>query len=1458
MATIKVPNPEWHEGAVGIDKWIRISMTRADMENYLGKDNQDEYTPVDDYNPATKKYVDDSKSQVIQQMNSSLLDKVDKEDGKGLSTNDYTTEEKNKLNNISNNLVSGISVSNSTSPDRVKITYSDTDTTTGDIVSKDLYLQGATGEFAGLMISSDKTKLDGVEDSANNYSLPAATDTNLGGIQTGYTQSGKNYPVKLDDGNKAYVNIPWSDTIYDVATQTENGLMSSTDKKKLDGVENGANNYTLPKASTTQLGGIQLGFTEQGKNYPLELDENGKAYVNIPWSNTTYSPATSTTFGTVKIGTQVPEANGTASAGSTTGGLAASVDHVHPLQTTISGNAGTATKLKTARTISLTGAVTGSTTFDGSSNKSITTTLSGFDASKITSGTISIDRLPKGALERLVVVASDTERYKLTENDVQLGDTVKVESTGLMYYVVDKDNLANGAGYSVYTAGSATSVPWSGVTDKPSTFTPSTHTHTKSQITDFPASLKNPNSLTISLNGTSQGAYDGSAAKSFNITAASVGAADKSHTHSYLPLSGGTLTGSLIVGDGTDRLVRLLTYDGSGFLQLGAQDKGTGVISSYNDGTLTNLDIKSVNTKLYGSLSPSTTNTFTLGTSSLKWNNVYSTTFTGSLSGNSSSASKVNNNLIMKIKSGTTEGTDLYTFNGSAGKTLDIVQGSNVTLTAAAGKLTISATNTTYGLASSSSNGLMSASDKTKLDGISAGANNYTHPTSSGNKHIPSGGSSGQILRWSADGTAVWGADNNTTYGIATNSTNGLIKPWYNHTAASTGPTAGSNSTAVAVNAITTTSGRYYALEMDNAGRGFVNVPWSNTTYSNFKAATSSAAGGSGLVPAPAAGKQASFLRGDGTWVVPTNTNTTYTFASGTGSFTVTPSGGSAQTVSIGKPSTAGTADKATTLVTARSIDGVSFNGSANIIHYGTCSTAAATVEKAVSLASFTLVTGARVIVKFTVNNTASNPTLNVNSTGAKAIYYRGSAISAGQLGANRLYEFVYDGTNYEFIGDFNTNTTYSVATTSNNGLMSASDKSKLDGIATGANKYTLPTATSSVLGGVKTGTGITNSSGTISVTYGTAASTACQGNDSRLSNTRNPIDNNINNVDLNTLNTKPGFYYNSGGMTSANRPAEVDHMGMLVIHSAAGHWTQLAFSEGKMYTRIYNGQWSAWRANYDELNPQTTISGNAGTATTLATARTINGTSFNGSANITTANWGTARNIGIVNSDGTGTAVTVSVNGSGNVNLKLPSTIKAALTGNATTATTATKLGTATVGSTSKPIYLNAGTATALSATVGSATVPVYMNAGTVTQCTASSVFSNLSNSGNNISITVAGQNRTLTPAHAAKAGYVERDRGNNTVTTLASLPTSKRLILANLSAATTISVASGMNIGDEIYVVCTPSAAFTQPIPNSGSFRSMSGTSLSVTSGVHFEISILCIATSGVMYSISIKEKD
>lgn len=137
-------------------------------------------------------------------------------------------------------------------------------------------------------------------------------------------------------------------------------------------------------------------------------------------------------------------------------------------------NAPTATKLQAARTIALSGAVTGSVSSDFGSNITISTTLANFDASKITSGTIDIDRLPKAALERMVVVADDTARFKLTTATAQVGDTVKVTVTNKMYLVKDDSKLNTEAGYEPYTASSASSVPWSGVTGKPSTFAPPT------------------------------------------------------------------------------------------------------------------------------------------------------------------------------------------------------------------------------------------------------------------------------------------------------------------------------------------------------------------------------------------------------------------------------------------------------------------------------------------------------------------------------------------------------------------------------------------------------------------------------------------------------------------------------------------------------------------------------------------------------------------------------------------------------------------------------------------------------------------------------------------------------------------------------------------------------------------------------------------------------------------------
>ena len=122
---------------------------------------------------------------------------------------------------------------------------------------------------------------------------------------------------------------------------------------------------------------------------------------------------------------------------------------------------------------------------------------------------------------------------------------------------------------------------------------------------------------------------------------------------------------------------------------------------------------------------------------------------------------------------------------------------------------------------------------------------------------------------------------------------------------------------------------------------------------------------------------------------------------------------------------------------------------------------------------------------------------------------------------------------------------------------------------------------------------------------------------------------------------------------------------------TGTGATRTLTFSDGSEITITID--------NVEHAITSESCSGNANSATTLQNTRKINGTNFNGSADITTNNWGTSRNIGIVNSDGSGTAISVSINGSNDINLKLPSTIKANLEGNASTANTAISAGSAT-----------------------------------------------------------------------------------------------------------------------------------------------------------------------------------
>ena len=192
--------------------------------------------------------------------------------------------------------------------------------------------------------------------------------------------------------------------------------------------------------------------------------------------------------GKISPATVAPLIAGTAAVGTSI--KYAREDHRHPAQTTVSGNAGTATKLATSRVIAIAGAVSGSATFDGSSNVSINSTLNGFDASKITSGTLNADRLPEipiskipaAAMERLYVVESQSAAMSLT---IQEGDVVQIGSGGPMYFCVSESASTFATKFKVFTAGAATSVPWSGVTGAPTKL--SQFTNDSGFITSVPA-----------------------------------------------------------------------------------------------------------------------------------------------------------------------------------------------------------------------------------------------------------------------------------------------------------------------------------------------------------------------------------------------------------------------------------------------------------------------------------------------------------------------------------------------------------------------------------------------------------------------------------------------------------------------------------------------------------------------------------------------------------------------------------------------------------------------------------------------------------------------------------------------------------------------------------------------------------------------------------------------------------
>lgn len=310
--------------------------------------------------------------------------------------------------------------------------------------------------------------------------------------------------------------------------------------------------------------------------------------------------------------------------------------------------------------------------------------------------------------------------------------------------------------------------------------------------------------------------------------------------------------------------------------------------------------------------------------------------YTHATSSHAPANAEVNQNAFSNVKVGsTTVAADAKT------DTLEIAAGSNITITpdATNDKITIAATNTTYGAAGASlglvksggdvtiSNGVITVNDdshahtianvdglQTALDGKLSTSGTAAKATADGSgqniadtyiKALSVNGRTITYTKGDGDTGTITTQDTNTTYsnmkGATTSAagSSGLVPA--PSSGASNRYLRSDGTWSVPPDTNTTYSDMKGATSSANGTHGLVPQPdageqakflrgdgtWqtpTNTTYANMTGATSSAAGKAGLVPAPAAGKQTSFLRGDGTWVIPTNTDTKVTQKLGTAS----------------------------------------------------------------------------------------------------------------------------------------------------------------------------------------------------------------------------------------------------------------------------------------------------------------------------------------------------------------------------------------------------------------------------------------------------------------------------------------------------------------------------------------------------------------------------------------------
>ncbi len=774
----------------------------------------------------------------------------------------------------------------------------------------------------GLMSSADKDKLDNIAAGANKYILPKATSTALGGITVGDNITVSDGKVSITKSNvttalgytpqnstvaftgatadkagniglvpapakatqNAYflkANGSWA--IPPNATTSVAGYMSAADKTKLDGITAGANKYTLPKATSSTLGGVTVGTNITVSDGKISLTQQNVLDA----------------LGQTSVSTSLPFKGASASAAGGSGLVPAPAKGTQD-----------AYFLK----------ADGNWTIPPSATQSAAGYMSAADKKKL-------DNIPATFTNYTLPVATST-----VLGGIKVGANLSITSAGVL---------------------SATNTTYSAVTTSANGLMTIADKKKLDGITAGANNYSLPTASSSVLGGVKVGS---------NITLSSgVISVSKANVLSALNL---------------ETVAPDTVFTSSSANAAGKQ----GLVPAPAKGTQDAYFLKANAT---WAIPPNATQ---------------------SAAGYMTAADK-------KKLDGIAAGANAYSLPIASSTVLGGIKvGTNLSITSAG---VLSATNTTYGNATSSAAGLMSTADKNKLDGITAGANKYVLPTASstlgGVKTTSSVTSTSGLVACPIISGVVYYQNTNTTYSQMTaatasaDGTGGLVpKPtkgkqdayflkanatWSippNATTSAAGYMSAADKVkldGIAANAnkyvlptaSSTTIGGVKTTSSVTSTSGLVACPIiagvvyyqnTNTTYGQMKGATADAAGTAGLVPAPAKGKQTSFLRGDGAWVVPTNTT------------------------------------------------------------YATVSTSNAGLAPALPSAS-----------------------------GDRSIKF---------LRADGTWQIPPS------------------ATQSAVGYMSAADKKKLDGITAGANAYSLPTASSSTLGGVRTTSTVTSASGYI------------------------------------------------------------------------------------------------------------------------------------------------------------------------------------------------------------------------------------------------------------------------------------------------------------------------------------------------------------------------------------------